>query len=156
LGPRQNMGGNNYKYTANIQYQRYVLLPGTPYGIAWLEWHDTPITPGMPAHQWVLVQTGGIQHTVHAQGNYKVRVDVGNMEGGVVTATRIDVGGGTGCPVVDARTVDGWVMENTISGRTVNGTPIRDAYRVRGVLEVAGGRIRVRVRENEQERSTID
>ncbi len=61
-----------------------------------------------------------------------------------------------GCPFVDTRTAAGWEVENSILGRSPTGALALDGYRLRHMPEVAGDRISLRVRENEQERTTLD
>ena len=64
--------------------------------------------------------------------------------------------GGGGCPFVDTRTAKGWEVENSILGRSLTGALALDGYRLKHAPQVAGGRVRLRVRENEQERTTLD
>ena len=64
--------------------------------------------------------------------------------------------GGGGCPFVDTRTAAGWEVENSILGRSLSGAMALDGYRLRFTPEVANGRVRFRVRENEQELTTLD
>jgi hypothetical protein len=61
-----------------------------------------------------------------------------------------------GCPFVDTRTAEGWLVENSILGRSPTGALALDAYRLRFAPGVAGDRVRLRIRENEQERTTLD
>ncbi len=61
-----------------------------------------------------------------------------------------------GCPMVDSRTSTGWQMENSILGRSLTGGEGTDYYRVRGDLAPVGGNYQLRVRENEQELTTLD
>lgn len=61
-----------------------------------------------------------------------------------------------GCPFVDTRTAMGWQEENSILGRSLTGALSLDGYRLRHVPEVRNGRVLLRVRENEQERTTLD
>ena len=64
--------------------------------------------------------------------------------------------GGGGCPFVDTHTAAGWQVENSILGRSLTGTMALDSYRLRNSPDVADGRIRLQVRENEQELTTLD
>ena len=64
--------------------------------------------------------------------------------------------GGGGCPFVDTRTASGWEVENSILGRSLSGAMALDGYRLRFAPEVVNGRVRLRVRENEQELTTLD
>lgn len=61
-----------------------------------------------------------------------------------------------GCPFVDTETAAGWQEENSILGRSLSGALAQDAYRLRHAPAAAGGRVRLRVRENEQELTTLD
>jgi Tol biopolymer transport system component len=63
---------------------------------------------------------------------------------------------GGGCPFVDTRTTAGWQVENSILGRSLTGALGLDAYRLKYGPEVASARIRLRLRENEQEFTTLD
>lgn len=65
-------------------------------------------------------------------------------------------GGGGGCPFVDVRAADGWREENSILGRSRDGSLSRDVYRLRQRPVVDGGRLQVRIRENEQEETRLD
>src|SRR5688572_19669390 len=65
-------------------------------------------------------------------------------------------GGGGGCPVLEVRAAEGWVTENTILGRSKDGAYLVDAYRVRQVPVAIDGRYRLRIRESEQEVTTLD
>ncbi|OFV83549.1 MAG: hypothetical protein A2W26_10235 [Acidobacteria bacterium RBG_16_64_8] len=69
----------------------------------------------------------------------------------------VDSGGGDpGCPVVDSRTASGWAVENTVLGRSADGSLVRDAYRLKAEPEAAVGVYRLRIRENEREATTLD
>lgn len=63
---------------------------------------------------------------------------------------------GGGCPFVDTRTAGEWAVENSILGRSLNGTLALDSYRLRYAPDVMDGRVHLRVRENEQEITTLD
>jgi hypothetical protein len=63
---------------------------------------------------------------------------------------------GGGCPFVDTRTAAGWQVENSILGRSLTGALSLDGYRLKHAPEVRNGRVQLRVRENEQERTTLD
>lgn len=58
--------------------------------------------------------------------------------------------------MVDARTAGGWQFENTILGRSLTGDFATDVYRLRGGLAPVEGRYQLRIRENEQEHTTLD
>jgi hypothetical protein len=64
--------------------------------------------------------------------------------------------GGGGCPFVDTRTATGWLEENSILGRSLTGALSLDGYRLRHTPEVIGDRVHLRIRENEQELTTLD
>jgi hypothetical protein len=64
--------------------------------------------------------------------------------------------GGGGCPVAELLTNSGWVKQNTVLHRGDDGILERDVLKLRAVAETAGRTYKVRVRENEQEISTID
>ena len=61
-----------------------------------------------------------------------------------------------GCPFVDTQTAFGWQEENSILGRSLTGALALDGYRLRHVPAPTDGRIHLRVRENEQELTTLD
>ena len=63
---------------------------------------------------------------------------------------------GGGCPFVDTRTASGWEVENSILGRSLSGAMALDGYRLRFTPQVVNGRVQLRVRENEQEVTTLD
>ncbi|HEY3217149.1 MAG TPA: hypothetical protein VGK93_11720 [Candidatus Eisenbacteria bacterium] len=65
-------------------------------------------------------------------------------------------GPGGGCPFADTRTASGWQVENSLLGRSPTGQVLRDAYRLKATPVVVEGRYQVRLRENEQERTTLD
>jgi hypothetical protein len=65
-------------------------------------------------------------------------------------------GGGTGCPTVDVWTAGGWTRENTILGRSTTGSVLLDDYRLRASPDSSTGHLSLRVRENEQEYTTLD
>lgn len=64
--------------------------------------------------------------------------------------------GSGGCPFVDTRTAGGWQVENSILGRSLTGTLSLDGYRLRHAPEVVEDRVHLRIRENEQELTTLD
>lgn len=61
-----------------------------------------------------------------------------------------------GCPFVDTQTAFGWREENSILGRSLTGALALDGYRLRHAPAPDAGRIRLRVREDEQELTTLD
>jgi hypothetical protein len=61
-----------------------------------------------------------------------------------------------GCPYVDVKTAEGWATENTILGRSPAGELGDDAYRIKLPPDTRDSRVTVRVRENEQEITTLD
>ncbi len=65
-------------------------------------------------------------------------------------------GGGGGCPFAETRTASGWVVENSILGRSLTGAFATDTYRLKATPAVAEGRYQLRIRENEQEHTTLD
>lgn len=65
-------------------------------------------------------------------------------------------GGGGGCPFVDTRTPSGWVVENSILGRSATGALESDPYQLVSTPEIARGKVSLRIRENERERTTLD
>ncbi len=65
-------------------------------------------------------------------------------------------GGGSGCPTVDVRTTNGWATENTILGRAPSGALMLDSYRMKNRPDTVGGVIRVRIRESEEDITTLD
>lgn len=64
--------------------------------------------------------------------------------------------GGGGCPFVDTFTGDGWRVENSILARSPTGEFSLDAYHLKAAPSASDGRVHVRVRENEQEFTTVD
>ncbi|HET9233393.1 MAG TPA: hypothetical protein VFP10_04580 [Candidatus Eisenbacteria bacterium] len=80
----------------------------------------------------------------------------GGVDHRVVRYFIVPAGGGGGCPMVDARTSGGWQFENSILGRSLTGDFATDVYRFQHRLEPHGDRYRIRIRENEQERTTLD
>src|SRR5262249_54774237 len=94
---------------------------------------------------------------MHTAGYYKVDYrDVGkDKSDGTITMLGAG-GGGDGCPFVDVLSDSGWSAENTILGRALSGTLVRDAYRVKAHADGTAGRYRVRIRENETEATTLD
>ena len=64
--------------------------------------------------------------------------------------------GGGGCPFVDTRTATGWEEENSVLGRSLEGTLVLDPYRLRFLPDARDGRVAIRLRENEQEFTTLD
>ncbi len=69
---------------------------------------------------------------------------------------KIDVIQGGGCPFADTWTASGWQAENSILGRSLTGALALDSYRLKATPAADGGRYRVRLRENEQESTTLD
>ena len=69
---------------------------------------------------------------------------------------QVGPGGPGGCPMVDGRSADGWTHENSILGRSLTGDFATDYYRLRNRLEPVEGRYQIRIRENEQEHTTLD
>ncbi len=65
-------------------------------------------------------------------------------------------GGGGGCPFADVRTAAGWQVENSILGRSLSGSLLSDTYRLKATPVVVEGRYQLRIRENEQEHTTLD
>jgi len=69
---------------------------------------------------------------------------------------RIEVIQSGGCPFADTWTAAGWQAENSILGRSLNGALGLDSYRLKATPALADGRYRVRLRESEQEATTLD
>lgn len=63
---------------------------------------------------------------------------------------------GGGCPYVDVKTAAGWATENTILGRSSSGEFGDDAYRIKLSPDTKQNLVTVRLRENEQEVTTLD
>src|SRR5262249_47407252 len=59
-------------------------------------------------------------------------------------------------PTVDLKTDKGWITENTVLGRSVDGVPVADTYKLLGGPCVTGGQYELRLRENEQEVTSLD
>jgi len=65
-------------------------------------------------------------------------------------------GDGGGCPTLDALGQDGFYTENTILGRTASAQLLSDVYHLRQVPLADSGYYALKVRENEQEVTTLD
>ena len=63
--------------------------------------------------------------------------------------------GGGGCPIVDTWTGGQWVVENSILARSASGVLERDSYMLKAVPDEVDGRYRLRIREDEQEQTTL-
>src|SRR5207249_3592954 len=63
---------------------------------------------------------------------------------------------GGGCPFADTWTAGGWQIENSILSRSLTGALGLDCYRLKATPAAENGRYRVRLRENEQESTTLD
>lgn len=63
---------------------------------------------------------------------------------------------GGGCPFAWTLTASGWQVENSILARSLAGTPSLDDYRLRRTPLIEGGRLRLSIREDEQEHTTLD
>ncbi len=61
-----------------------------------------------------------------------------------------------GCPFADTWTASGWQVENSLLGRSLTGALALDSYRLKATPAGDGGRYKVRLRENEQESTTLD
>jgi hypothetical protein len=64
--------------------------------------------------------------------------------------------GGGDCPFADTRSAAGWKVENSILGRSKDNTLLTDAYRLQYPPADVSGRYQIRIRENEQEETTLD
>lgn len=73
-----------------------------------------------------------------------------------VVRIRVLGGGGGGCPFADTRTASGWQEENSVLGRSLVGSFALDPYRLKLTPDASDGRVRLRLRENEQEYTTLD
>jgi len=73
-----------------------------------------------------------------------------------VVKIRVAGGGGGGCPFADTRTATGWQVENSLLGRSLDGALAEDFYRLKQAPEVVGGTVRIRIREDEREVTTLD
>ena len=58
--------------------------------------------------------------------------------------------------MVEVKTESGWQVENTILGRSRDGSLATDVYRLKHSPSVVDGTLRMRIRENEQEVTTLD
>ena len=63
---------------------------------------------------------------------------------------------GGGCPFAWTLTASGWQVENSILSRSLTGTASLDDYRLRHAPLVEAGRMRLSIREDEQEHTTLD
>jgi hypothetical protein len=61
-----------------------------------------------------------------------------------------------GCPFVQTRSSDGWVSENSILKRSIDGTLTQDVYRLRGLPAKSDNRYQVRIFENAREFTNLD
>jgi hypothetical protein len=92
---------------------------------------------------------------------YQVTSTLNGLEshgnGRVITlASCASCGGGGHCPFLDTRVAGNWQEENSILGRSTTGEPRRDLYKLAHAPEVAAdGTVRLRVREDEQERTRL-
>ena len=109
----------------------------------------TVLSPDAPASDYLF-------HVVHTAGNYSGAA--GNIVGEEVSdATHtVNVPPGGSCPFVDTRSGADWVVENSILARSRTGALNGDVYRLRVPPTVSEGRYHVRLRENEQESTTLD
>jgi Tol biopolymer transport system component len=92
-------------------------------------------------------------------GAYYVVFRVHDGTGGVaskVVRFTVTGGGGGGCPFVDTRTAAGWLTENSILARALDGVPRLDAYRLKYAPQPRAGHVMLRLRENEQEYTALD
>jgi hypothetical protein len=65
-------------------------------------------------------------------------------------------GGGGGCPYLDTWVAGSWQEENSVLGRSTTGEMLNDLYRlVRTPGTAADGKVKLRLREDEQERTRL-
>jgi hypothetical protein len=91
--------------------------------------------------------TGGQGSSIGQDASDTTFVIAGNDQGG---------GGGGGCPFVDTYTATGWQTENSILGRSLSAAMGLDAYRLKWSPASDSGCYHLRIRENEQEVTTLD
>lgn len=94
----------------------------------------------------------------HSDGEYYVVFRVLDASGGVsnnVVLYTVDTPSG-GCPFADTRTASGWQVENSLLSRSLTGSLSLDTYRLKAAPAVFNGRYHIRLRENEQETTTLD
>jgi Tol biopolymer transport system component len=106
--------------------------------------------PGTRTFLWPDPQPAGAEYYVV----FRALDPSGGVSHRVVKYTVQSPGGG--CPFVDTRTTAGWREENSVLARSLTGTFILDAYRLKFTPDAGDGRLRLRLRENEQEYTTLD
>jgi Tol biopolymer transport system component len=102
--------------------------------------------------QWDDVAPAGSAHFVV----FRALDPNGGVHSKVVKITVIENQGGSGCPFVDTQTAQGWQVENSILGRSATGAFELDPYRLEHAPEIVDGKVHLRIRENEQELTTLD
>jgi hypothetical protein len=156
------------------------LEPGTQFNIVWLQAHGDSarvtlnlLRKYLPSYKRViaanLMDTGSYNWTVPSDLplTADLLVEVVHTAGVFVSANG-DVGrdtsdaafsfhqSGGGCPTLDVLQDGQYLVENTLLGRTSNGSLLYDNYHLVDTATVADGHYYLHVRENEQEESTID
>ncbi|HTK30697.1 MAG TPA: C25 family cysteine peptidase [Candidatus Saccharimonadaceae bacterium] len=133
---------------------RYTLARDLPDNGAWAQWYIENAFPPASDYKLELIHTAGFFHHVpdsiwadRSDTTFTIALYSGGGGGG---------GGGNGCPFVDTRTDSGWAVENSILGRSLTGELGLDDYCLRNVPAVVDSMIQLRIRENEQEYTTLD
>lgn len=110
-------------------------------------WNAQPLINGAGSDYRVLVE-----HTDGVRQDGGTNVQLASTSAGVIT---INAAQG-GCPWVETMSPGFWQEENTILGRSLTGTLALDDYRLKTRPDTSGGEVRIRVRENETEYTTLD
>jgi hypothetical protein len=91
---------------------------------------------------------------IHTAG--MMDVQFANAVGSDISDGNFTINVGGGCPFVDVLTGDGWQEENSILGRSLTGALGLDGYCVKATPAVVDSIVQLRIREDEQEYTTLD
>jgi hypothetical protein len=131
---------------------------------SWWEWPQVTPGPSPRGHYgWALDDAGrrlyvfgggGIQRTQGASCLDDRRTCATSGELWVYQMT--GGSGGGGCPFVDVQGDSGWVVDNSVLGRSASGSLGLDSYRLRQTPAAPSGLAYLRLREDEEELTTLD
>ena len=158
---------NRYRLQASLSWVPYEAVPnGWVRSSGTLGIRDTSFYDDTREVYWgriLSLQTGGATvetfvYEVLRPGQPSVWLPSGGLSQARVAMTAVGVilTGGGGCPFADTRTASGWQVENSLLGRSLTGALSLDVYRLKATPAELGGRYQVRLRENEQEYTTLD